>query len=252
MLKRKPIIIGNNSFRFKKDAISHYRHILNSYNFKESLDEPDFYDLIDLLNYDYLNNSDVSDVNESFTDEESDEKTDVWITDIKVSKVQYNTKCFEVFYSDNSSCYISYLMMINNTKYTPKMLFNEACRSAIHKDIRKVKQKYFASHSVKGHVKCQETGILSKWSELVIDHRQPNTFSVIVDRFKELNDFDLDNIDYKTDENNLILFKNENITNQFSDYHKEKANLRIVRKECNSGRASMARISRTKNDLKIR
>ena len=39
MLKRKPIIIGNNSFRFKKDAISHYRHILNSYNFKESLDE---------------------------------------------------------------------------------------------------------------------------------------------------------------------------------------------------------------------
>jgi len=35
--KRKPIIIGNNAFKYKKDAVAHYRKILNSYSFGESL-----------------------------------------------------------------------------------------------------------------------------------------------------------------------------------------------------------------------
>lgn len=252
MSKRKPIKIGNKSFKYKKDVISHYRQILNSYSFGESLNESDYKDLIDLLNYDYINRLDISELVDDFVNEQSNDETDEYITDIKVSKVQFNTKCYEIFYSDSSSCYISYLMIINNTKYTPEKLFNAACRSAINKGIRDVKQRYFDLNSVKGEVKCQETGILSKWSELVIDHRQPNTFSVIVDRFKELNNFDLDNIDYITDENNFILFENESITHQFKEYHKEKANLRIVRIECNSGRTNLARISRTKNDLKIR
>lgn len=251
MSKRRPIIIGENSFSYKKEAIAHYRHILNSYRFGESLNEPDFYDLIDLLDYDCLNSSDISDLDESFIDEYSDNEIDVYITDIKVSKVQFNTKCFEVFYNDNSSCYISYLMIINNTKYTPERLFDKACRNAIHKDIIDVKQRYFDSHSVKGQVKCQETGVLSKWSELVIDHRQPYTFSVIVDRFKELNNIDLRNIEYVTNDDNLILFENNSITEQFREYHKEKANLRLVRKECNSGRTILARISKSKKDLKI-
>ena len=241
MAKRKPIIIGNNTFDYKKDAIAHYRKILNSYSFGESLNESDFYDLIDLLNYDYTVSEDELELDES----------DIYIIDIKVSKVQFSTKCFEVFYSDNSSCYISYLMILNNTKYTPEKLFNAACRSAINKDIRDVKQRYFDQYSIKGQVKCQETGILSKWTELTVDHRQPNTFSVIVDRFKELKGFDLDKIEYKSDDNNFIIFDDSNIAELFREYHKEKANLRLVRNECNSGRTSLAIISRTNKDLKI-
>ena len=231
MAKRKPIIIGNNTFDYKKDAIAHYRKILNSYSFGESLNESDFYDLIDLLNYDYTVSEDELELDES----------DIYIIDIKVSKVQFSTKCFEVFYSDNSSCYISYLMILNNTKYTPEKLFNAACRSAINKDIRDVKQRYFDQYSIKGQVKCQETGILSKWTELTVDHRQPNTFSVIVDRFKELKGFDLDKIEYKSDDNNFIIFDDSNIAELFREYHKEKANLRLVRNECNSVRTSLAR-----------
>ncbi|MDD4778477.1 MAG: hypothetical protein PHV53_09350 [Fermentimonas sp.] len=241
MAKRKPIIIGNNTFDYKKDAIAHYRKILISYSFGESLNESDFYDLIDLLNYDYTVSEDELELDES----------DIYIIDIKVSKVQFSTKCFEVFYSDNSSCYISYLMILNNTKYTPEKLFNAACRSAINKDIRDVKQRYFDQYSIKGQVKCQETGILSKWTELTVDHRQPNTFSVIVDRFKELKGFDLDKIEYKSDDNNFIIFDDSNIAELFREYHKEKANLRLVRNECNSGRTSLAIISRTNKDLKI-
>lgn len=174
------------------------------------------------------------------------------IVDIKVSKVQFSTKCFEVFYSDKTSCYISYLMRLNKTKYTPEKLFYIACRNSIHDDIKSVKQKYFDQNSVKGQVKCQETGVLSKWTELAVDHRQPNTFSIIVDRFKEINRIDLETIEYTDTQQNHIVFKNNIYTENFKQYHKEKASLRIVRNECNSSRTGMARLKRTSKDLTIR
>ncbi len=192
---RKPFKIGQKEYKFKKDAIAHYRTILNSYDFGQSLNDSNFDDLIDLLEYDYLNELAEIETTDESVDEEAnievelsnDEEysdDEIIIENIKVSRVQFNTKCFEVFYNDNSSQYISYLMIINNTKYTPEKLFNVACRNLIHNDIQAVKQEYFDKNSVKGQVKCQETGILSKWTELAVDHRQPNTFSIIVDRFK--------------------------------------------------------------------
>ncbi len=102
-------------------------------------------------------------------------------------------------------------------------------------------ERVIDQYSIKGQVKCQETGILSTWTELTVDHRQPNTFSVILDRFKELNGFDLDKIKYKSDDNNFIIFDDSNIAELFREYHKEKANLRLVRNECNSVRTSLAR-----------
>ncbi len=260
---RKPFKIGQKEYKFKKDAIAHYRTILNSYDFGQSLNDSNFDDLIDLLEYDYLNElAEIETTDESVDKEDNievelsnDEEyndDEIIIENIKVSRVQFNTKCFEVFYNDNSSQYISYLMIINNTKYTPEKLFNVACRNSIHNDIQAVKQEYFDKNSVKGQVKCQETGILSKWTELAVDHRQPNTFSIIVDRFKEVNRIELDNIEYTSNDQNHIIFKDESFAEKFRNYHMEKASLRIVRTECNSSRAVMARIKRTTKDLTIK
>jgi hypothetical protein len=258
---RKPLKIGQKEYKFKKDAIAHYRAILNSYDFNQSLNPTDFDDLIDLLDYDYLNylaESEISDVQSNgIIDTRSEVENDENIEDeliieyIEVSKVQFNTKCFEVFYSDKSSLYMSYLMIINKTHYTPEKLFTIACRNSTYDDIRAVKQAYFEKNSVKGHVKCQETGILSKWTELVVDHRQPNTFSVIVDRFKEVCKVDIDSIEYISNEQNHIIFKDSSWTESFRKYHTEKANLRLVRSECNSSRSGMGRLKRTPKDLTI-
>ncbi len=143
-------------------------------------------------------------------------------------------------------------MIINKRKYNPESLFYSACRNSVHSDIRSVKQEYFDKNSVRGQVKCQETSELSKWTDLVIDHRQPNTFSIIVDRFKEVNRIDLDALEFTSNEQNHIIFKDDNLTQEFKKYHKEKANLRIVRKECNSSRIGMARIKKTTKDLTIK
>lgn len=258
-----PFKIGQHEYKFKKDAIAHYKFILNAYDFGQSLNDADFDDLIDLLDYDYLNELAENENSEQKIKDESDHENniikndeagegDLEIVDIKITRVQFNTKCFEVYYNNNTSEYISYLMIINNRKYNPENLFYTACRNSIHGDIRSVKQEYFDNNSVKGQVKCQETGELSKWSDLVVDHRQPNTFSIIVDRFKEVNRIDLDAVEFTSNEQNHIVFKDDNLTQEFKNYHKEKANLRIVRKECNSSRTGMARIKKTSKDLIIK
>ena len=46
---RKAIKIGEKEFASKKEALSHYKAILNSYDFGETLKQNDFYDILDLL-----------------------------------------------------------------------------------------------------------------------------------------------------------------------------------------------------------
>lgn len=257
---RQPLQIGKREFKFKKNAIAHYRSILNSYEFGQSLNDSDFDDLIELMDYDYINYLAESDDKESdklstegaeIPNRIHEDQTQIFIKDIVIARVQFNTKCFEVIYSDGTSQYISYLMMVNNEPFNPEKLFYTACRNSVHPDIRAVKQAYFDKHSVKGQVKCQETGILSKWTELVVDHRQPNTFSTIVDRFKEINKFDFNTIKYFANSENHLVFEDQALIDKFRDYHKKKAVLRLVRKECNSSRTGMARLKKSSKDLTI-
>ena len=173
---KKPLKIGKKEFKFKKDAVTHYKTILNSYEFEEALNDSDYDDILALLDYSNDINNEETNLQENIEADEGDLVIDA----IKVVKVQFNTKCFELYYNDESSEYISYLMLLGEKRYTPEKRFNIACRNSIHDDIHDIKQRYFDKNSVKGQVKCQETGILSKWTELVLDHRQPNTFSIIL------------------------------------------------------------------------
>jgi hypothetical protein len=236
---RKAIKIGNKKYASKKEAIVHYRSILNAYDFGQSLNYADFSELIDLLNYSPYSENEIPEYSEN----------SVYVSDIKVSRVQFGTRCFEIFYEDGTSRYISYIMQINGKTCSASDLFYAACRSAVSVDIHAVKSHYFKG--CRGLAKCQETGILSKWEDLVVDHRQPNTFSVIVDRFKELYHIEPESLKYSTDEQNNIVFTEMIIAENFREYHRAKANLRIVRRECNSKRIGLARIKRTNNDLII-
>lgn len=284
---KNPLKIGERTFKYKKDGLTFYKSILNSYDFGKSLSDEDFDSVLDLLFYDTDTNEDEEEQNlndeqkfnlkfdpdEDYLPLDDGQKADLYyetfgkspknieqiedtsvgidIVDIKVSRVQFNTKCFEVFYSDLTSQYISYILLINKPKHNPHGTFSMACRSTIQSDLIQVKQSYFKTHAVNGFVKCQETGQLSKWDDLAVDHRQPNTFSVIVDRFKEVFQIDVTSVDYEVNELNVMLFKDEKLINNFKNYHKEKANLRIVRKENNLSRSGMARVKRTSKDLTI-
>lgn len=249
---RKLIKIGEKEFKFKKDALKYYKEILNSYDFGEILSNEHYKDIIDLLNYDISYTDDHPDFEEKESENENEENDDYVIEDVRIGKVQFNTKCFELLYRNGETDLISYRLRITQPKENAFDDFRQAARNIIHEDIRNVKQEFFDKFSKKGLVPCQETGILSNWTELVVDHRQPNTFSVIVDRFIELFKIDLKKIEYTTDENNFYLFKDNELSENFKNYHKEKAVLRVVRKECNSSRAHQGRIKQQKKDLKIK
>lgn len=100
-------------------------------------------------------------------------------------------------------------------------------------------------------MKCQETGFLLKYEELNVDHRQPNTFSVIVDRFIELNNIDIQRIECIPVDGGSNELVNEELKTKFKQYHKDKANLRIVKKDLNFGRSFQARVKRQKKYLTI-
>jgi hypothetical protein len=231
---KKQIQIGKLSFETKKSALEYFKHILNSYDFGETLNKNHFDDVNELLK----------------THKNVDEKVGVGIQEIQVNKITYKTKCFQIIRIDLSSEYFSYINCINRDR-TSITKFSKVCRLIIKDDIREVKLSYFRANSIKGKVKCQETGDLLLWNELSIDHRQPNTFSIIVDRFIEINKIDLAVIEYINNHDFGLSFKDELITESFRKYHKEKANLRIVKKEKNLSRTFQGRLQRQKKDLKI-
>lgn len=176
---KKPIIIGKQIFNYKKDALAHFKAILNAYPNGAILNDNDKNDLLELLK-----------LQANF-----EEIKGCGVRDFKVDEIRYNTKCFHIIRDDLTTKPISYTICING-KYSLTTKFSRTCRDIIQKDLRAVKQKYFSDNSKKGQVKCQETGELCFWEQLVIDHRQPNTFSVIIDRFIEVNDIDLNKIEY--------------------------------------------------------
>ncbi len=231
---RKPIKIGKLTFKTKKEALAHFKQILNSYDFREKLNSNDLEDVCELLKI----------------HEKSKEKIGDGIRDIEIAEVRYNTKCFNLIRTDSTTDIFSYTKCISGG-FTPLTKFSRACRDLIYEDLRNVKLDYFKANSVKGQVKCQETGELCKWEELNVDHRQPNTFSVIIDRFIEIKQLDINQIEYEEVIDSVYTFKDKALAQGFREYHKDKANLRLVKKESNLGRSYQARIGRQKKDLKI-
>lgn len=230
-----PVKIGEIEFETKKDALTYFKTILNAYTFGEELSTAHFNDIMSLLE----------------THPRVSEKIGVGIAKVRVTKVQFNAKAFELVRLDDSTEIFSYTKRINAPK-TNFTKFREACRQAVQSELRNVKLEYFQKYSKKGRVKCQESHELAQYEELNVDHRQPNTFSVIVDRFIELNKLDIEKIEYIQISGGPNELKDEKLKLDFRKYHQDKANLRIVKKDLNSSRAFQAKVNRQKKDLTIK
>lgn len=228
------MIIGDKEFKYKKDALSYFKDILNSYAPTQIVNEKDYYDLVGLIEI----------------RPDKDDKIGCGIEKFQVIEVRYKTKCFELIRKDGSTEIFSYRNCINGQS-KPLTKFRKTCRETISEDLRNVKLSYFKKYSSKGEVKCQETGELCKWEELNVDHRQPNTFSVIVDRFIEFHRIDINNVQYTEIMDVMYYFTDVEFGEKFKNYHRDKANLRLVKKGKNLGRSHQGRINRQQKDLII-
>lgn len=244
---RQKVIIGEYVFDSKKKALEHYKRILNKYDYHEKLSDIDFHDVLSLSKVD-------SSYQSLITRTEKYIPENLNIVSIQIARIKkYNTKCFELVFEDTTTKTFSYVYRINQPQNIYYSAFLRVCRSVVQEDLRLVKQQYFDQYSIKGQVKCQETKKLSKWEKLVVDHRQPNTFSMIIDRFIEINNIDITKIEYVTGGGDIDMkFRDSKLAEDFKKYHKEKALLRIVRKECNSSRTSLAKSRLQNKDLVIK
>lgn len=90
---RKPIKIGEIEFDTKKDALIYYKTILNAYDLGKELNTTDFNKIMSLLK----------------THPRLKEKIGVGIDKVRVAKVQFNTKSFELVRTDGSTAFFSYI-----------------------------------------------------------------------------------------------------------------------------------------------
>ncbi len=181
---------------------------------------------------------------------DSERKIGCGIEKIVVENGGYNYNCFHLVRQDSSKEDFSYRKCISGEQ-NDFSLFSQACRKAVEDDLKEIKQKYFKENSKNGFVKCQDSAELINFDNAHVDHRQPNTFSVIVDRFIELNRIELSNIEYDRIDNYGHSLIDKVLEKQFRDYHVEKANLRVVNKNRNLSRSYQARINRQQKELRI-
>ncbi len=230
---KQPIEIGNLVFKTKKEEIEFFKEILNSYEIGETLTNEDFENVYHLLK----------------KHPDSATKIGCGIKEIIVENGGYKYNCFHIIRTDLTKEDFSYRKCINGES-SDFTIFSQACKKAIEADLKNVKQDYFKQHSKNGLVKCQETGEMVNYENSHIDHRQPNTFSVIVDRFIELKEIDISKIQYDKAKYGYRLI-DKTIEQDFRNYHAEKANLRLVNGKNNLSRSYQGRINTQKKDLKI-
>jgi hypothetical protein len=102
---RKLLLIGKNVFFTKKEALGYYKAILNSYNFGDSLNDEDYEEIFGLIQYDEsfeekeCYDSENADGNGALQNDDEEQvciagEEDIFIEDIKVSKVQNALRYF--------------------------------------------------------------------------------------------------------------------------------------------------------------
>ena len=229
---KKPVQIGEHYFPTQSTALDYFKLILNSYKPKDALTGTDFDDVYELI--------------KRHPDGKS--KIGKGIKEIYIDKDPYNGQCFHIKRIDDSTDNFSYKKAVSG-EYSSFTIFSKACRKAVELDMQAVKDDFFQGNPT---AKCQETGEQITPETSHVDHRQPNTFSIIVDRFIELNDINIEEIEYITIGKYGKEFKESELAEKFRTYHKTKAKLRVVSKEKNLQRSYLGRVQTQKKDLLIK
>ena len=120
-IMKKWVQIGQLNFKYKKDVIAHFKTILNSYGFRESLNAKDFNDVLNLLKI----------------HPNAKEKIEIGIKEIKVDETRYKTKCFNVIRVDSSCEIFSYIKCIKGS-LPPLTKFSKTCRDVVSDALRLV------------------------------------------------------------------------------------------------------------------
>jgi hypothetical protein len=107
----------------------------------------------------------------------------------------------------------------------------------------KYKEQLFSNRPVR----CAITNDALEWEGCQIDHKVPLTFSVIVKSFIIANKVDVSSVDY-VGEITVETFADQTLAENFREFHKAMAVLRVISTKQNQKLSGRARIKPTKKD----
>lgn len=233
MGKRKPVELRELRFNTQKEAKAFFGSILNAHEEGEELEGEEFNYVEQLLE----------------NHPRASEKIGVGIERIVVGlNPERNGKCFYVVRKDNSFDDFSYHRCIDGEP-NAFTTFAAACRRAVYEDIQDFRAKISAEiDHPEGKVKCAISGQMIHWRDAVIDHKPPKTFSVLVNLFQVAKQIDMSKIEYDRELIGGVKFRDKKLSEEFRQFHRQAALLRVVSRHKNSATAHQGRITPTKQD----
>ena len=215
-MKSKSIKIAHLMFNSKKDAIIHFKEILNYNSLNVPLMESSYKD-VEALIYNHPRYQD---------------KIKNGIKQIIICSDKYKGRCFHIVRNDNTIENFSYLKCINGDA-SPFTLFSIACRKIVENDVIKFKQEYFLKNQDNnGNVKCELTNEFITIRESHVDHF-PLSFALILDRFIKYYNINIKEIKYIKDGLYGHILADQNLREQFLEWHKKYAQYRIIKDKIN-------------------
>ncbi len=227
------LILGDYKFKSKKEAKELYRDILNSTEIDIPLTEENFAYVMSLL----LNHPNATD------------KIGDGVKSLIISNGKFKgNRCFHIIRNDETIEDFSIGKCIDG-EHSDFHKFSIAARNSIDEDMLNYKIKYFDENQDENKkIKCQITGNKVSKDEIHLDHREPLTFSSIVHFFIKANRLDLKTIEYTTEGKYGNEFTDIELIENFKEWHKDSAKLRIVSKYHNLAKGYLGRIASTKAD----
>lgn len=141
----------------------------------------------------------------------------------------YNTRCFEIERIDGSRTDISYLECLLASD--ARDWFAAACRSAVVSQIQAFKSAQFEDRNV---LFCPITEEPITPDTCHVDHAPPNTFRYIVDSFIGHEGIRVERVKYTDgDGHTACRFVEGDMHEAFAEWHRERAQLRVVSKRAN-------------------
>jgi hypothetical protein len=237
-MARQPIVLNGIEFKFQKDAIAHFRNMLERYRNGQSIAGDDRDMLLALLE----------------RHPEADKKIGCGVKRLYKDRTDMPTSCFWIERTDGSQTDFSYRTAISAKGKSIYQEFLEACRVAIQDDMRLTKKRFFERFSDRdGKVECDITGDKVAIYESHLDHQKPLTFQVIVHTFICANDIEIkpEMLLLAQDAQFQTTLIDPQLKDKFRRYHHKTAKLRVIKAEQNLSLGGSERIRKSRNPVLI-
>jgi Protein of unknown function (DUF3223) len=237
-MARQPIVLNGIEFKFQKDAIEHFKKMLERYRNGQTIAGDDHDTLLALLE----------------RHPEAAKKIGYGVKRLYKDRTDMPTSCFWIERIDGSKTDFSYRTAISAKGKSLYQEFLEACRAAVQDDLRLTKEKFFEKESDRdGKVECDITGDKVAIYESHLDHKKPLTFQVLVDTFIGANNIEIkpEMLMLGQDAQFQTTIIDLELKDKFRRYHHKMAQLRVIKVERNLSLGGSERILKSRNPVLI-